>query len=121
MIFLMLFILHRRHPDEHKNLITLIDQRTHGMEVEAMAQSIIEITKEEGETRGETRAKREDIIKLLQIRFDTVPETVTQKIDRIRSLSRLNSLFEKASTIDTLDEIGFIDTLDEIGLQNSDC
>ena len=104
----MLFILHRRPPDEHKKLISLIDQRTHDTEVEAMAQSIIEITKEE----GETRAKREDIIKLLQIRFDTVPETVTQKIDRIRSLSRLNSLFEKASTIDTLDEIG---------LQNSDC
>ena len=67
-----------------------------------MAKSMADVLRKQ----GETRAKREDIIKLLQIRFDTVPETVTQKVNRIRSLSRLNSLFEKAATINTLEEIG---------------
>ncbi len=104
MIYLILFILHRRPPDEHKNLITLIDQRTHDMEVEKMAQSIIEITKEEGREEGIEEAKREDIIKLLQIKFDNVPESITKKINGIQNLSRLNSLFEKAATIDTLDD-----------------
>lgn len=89
----MLFILHRRPTDEHKKLISLIDQRTHDMEVDNMVKSFIEISIEEGEAKVQTRAKREAIIKLLQIRFATVPETVTQKVNRIRSLSRLNSLF----------------------------
>ena len=104
MTYLMLFILHRRPSEEHRNLITLIDQRTHDMEVETMAQSIIEITKEQGEAKGETRTKREVIIKLLQIKFDTVPESIIKKINGIQSLTRLNSLFEKAATINTLDD-----------------
>ncbi len=104
MIYLMLFILHRRPSDEHKNLITLIDQRTHDMEVETMAKSIIEISKEEGIEEGIEQTKREDIIKLLQIKFGNVPESITKKINSIQSLARLNSLFEKAATINTLDD-----------------
>ena len=110
--YLLLFILHRRPAAEHEDLIRLVEQQANEMEVENMAKSMADILSEQGETRGEikgekrgeTRAKREDIIKLLQIRFDTVPETVTQKVNKIRSLSRLNSLFEKAATIDTLDD-----------------
>ena len=102
--YLILLILHRRPAEEHKDLIQLVEQQAHDMEVETMAKSMADVLREQGETRGETRAKREDIIKLLQIRFDTVPETVTQKVNRIRSLPRLNSLFEKAATIDTLDD-----------------
>lgn len=71
-----------------------------------MAQSIIEITKEQGREEGREEAKREDIIKLLQIKFGNVPGSITEKINGIHNLSRLNSLFEKAATIETLDEIG---------------
>lgn len=102
--YLVLFILHQRPAVEHEDLIRLVEQQAHDMEVENMAKSIIEISKEEGEAKGETRAKREGIIKLLQIKFDNVPESITQKVNRIRSLSRLNSLFEKAATIETLDD-----------------
>ena len=109
MIYLILFILHRRHPNEHKNLITLIDQRTHDMEVENMAQSIIEITKEEGREEGRTQAKRESIIKLIQSRFDVLPEAVATEIDSIQSLDRLDVIFDKALTAETLDEIGLQD------------
>ena len=66
------------------------------MEVENMAQSIVEITKEQ--------AKREYIIKLLEIKFGTLPESIIKKINGIKDLSRLDSLFEKAATIDTLDD-----------------
>ena len=76
--------------------------------VEKMAKSILdrryEQGEERGEKRGETRAIREKIIKLLEIKFNNVPDSVTQKINRIRNLSRLNSLFEKAATIDSLDD-----------------
>ncbi len=102
--YLVLLILHRRPAAEHEDLIRLVEQQAHDMEVENMAKSMADVLREQGEARGETRAKRENIIKLLQIRFDNVPETVTQKVNKIRSLSRLNSLFEKAATINTLDD-----------------
>ena len=111
-VYLVLFILHQRPAVEHEDLIRLVEQQAHDMEIDNMAQSIIEISKEkgrkegreEGETKGETRTKREVIIKLLQIKFDNVPESITKKINGIQNLSRLNSLFEKAATIDTLED-----------------
>ena len=76
-----------------------------------MAQSIIELTREQGEKQGREQAKREDIIKLLQSRFDDVPESFTNEINLIQSLEHLDSIFDKALTAETLDEIG---------LQNND-
>ena len=70
-------------------------------EVETMAQSIIELS----EKRGETRAKQAAVLKLLQIRFDPVPESFINEVTSIRSLSRLDSLFERVATAQTLDEI----------------
>ena len=74
-----------------------------------MAQSIIELSErrgeKRGEKRGETRAKQAAVLKLLQIRFDSVPESFISEITSIRSLSRLDSLFERAATAQTLDEI----------------
>ncbi len=76
-----------------------------------MAKTMADVLREQGIEEGREEAKQEDIIKLLQIKFGTIPESITKKINSIQNLSRLNSLFEKAATIDTLDEIG---------LQNSD-
>ena len=109
-----MLILHRRPAEEHEELIKLIEQQTHDMEVENMAQSIIELTREQGEKQGEKQgreqgekhAKREDIIKLLQSRFSAVPESVRNEINLIQSLARLDSIFDKALTAETLDEIG---------------
>ena len=66
-----------------------------------MAQSMAEVLIEQ----GETRAKRELLLKLLQFRFETVPESVTTRITAIQDRSRLDSLFEKALTVESLDEI----------------
>ena len=60
---------------------------------------------EQGIEQGETRAKQEAVLKLLRFRFDSVPESVTHQITRIQSLSRLDLLFEKVLTAQTLDEI----------------
>ncbi len=128
--YLVLLILHRRPAEEHEELIKLIEQQTHDMEVANMAQSIIELTREQGEKQGreqgekqgreqgekqgreqgreqgEKRAKREDIIKLLQSRFSAIPESFTNEINLIQSLEHLDSIFDKALTAKTLDEIG---------------
>ena len=74
-------------------------------EVEVMAQTMAEHLVEQGEEQGETRAKQESILKLMRFRFDSVPESVTSQITRIRSLSHLDSLFERVLTAQTLDEI----------------
>ena len=104
-LYLLLLVLHRRPAEEHASLISLIDGQTHGMEVESMAESIIEQTKKQGLEQGETRAKREAILKLLQVRFDAVPEVLTHKIAAMQNRSLLDSLFEKAATAQTLDDI----------------
>lgn len=104
-VYLILLILHRRPSKEQEELLALIDEHTDTTEVETMAQSIIELSEKRGETRGETRAKQAAVLKLLQIRFDPVPETFISEINSIRSLSRLDSLFERVATAQTLDEI----------------
>ena len=70
-----------------------------------MAESIIEQSRKQGLEQGETRAKREAILKLLQFRFDVVPEDLTRKISVMQNRSLLDSLFEKAATAQTLDDV----------------
>ena len=109
--YLYLLILHRRAPTEHEELKTLVHQQmtepSHKEEGEEMAQTMAEYLLEQGEERGELRAKREDLLKLLHLRFDAVPEPVTNTVSKIRSVSRLNTLFEQAATAETIDEINW--------------
>ncbi len=60
---------------------------------------------EQGEKRGKIQAKREDLLKLLDIRIGAVPDTVIQRISRMRSLSRLDTLLEQVATAQKLDDI----------------
>ena len=63
-----------------------------------------------GEKRGETRARREVLLRILSLKFDTVPAPIAKKISSMRSLSRLDTLIEKAATTQTLDEIDWNNT-----------
>ena len=108
-LYLLLLILHRRPVEEHDELRRLvaqhIEQPSDREEVGVMAQTMAEHLIERGEERGETRAKQETLLKLIRFRFDSVPESVTNQITSIQSLSRLDSLFERVLTAQTLDEI----------------
>ena len=70
-----------------------------------MAQTMAEHLIEQGIKQGERRAKQEVLLKLLRFRFGSVPESMTNEITLIRSLSRLDLLFEKAMTAWALGEI----------------
>ena len=72
-----------------------------------MAQTMAEYLLEQGEERGELRAKRETLLKLIALRFDTVPEPIANTVSKIRSVSRLNTLFEQVVTAKTIDEINW--------------
>ena len=100
-IYLLQLILHRRSAAEQKDLLSLIDQHTLGMEVETMAESIIEQSQRQGETRG----KQDAVLKLLQIRFPEISQDISNKIASIHNISSLDSLFEKAATAQKLDDI----------------
>ena len=60
---------------------------------------------QQGEKRGKIQAKREVLLKLLDIRIGAVPDTVIQRISRMRSLSRLDTLLEQVATAQKLDDI----------------
>ena len=111
--YLYLLILHRRPTDEHDELKTLVHQQiqetSRREEGETMAQTMAKYLMEQGERRGETQAKREAVLKLLRLRFDTAPEIVINKIASMRSLSRLDTLFERVATAKTLDDINWED------------
>ena len=108
-VYLLLLILHRRPVEEHEELISLVDRYTQGMEVETMAQSMADVLIEQSMARGieqgETRAKHEAILKLIQFRFNTVPESVATRVTSIQNRSRLDSLFEQVLVAGSLDEI----------------
>ena len=88
-------------------------QSDHREEGEVMAQTMAEHLFKQGEKRGEkrgekkgeTRAKRDSLLKLLSLRFESVPEPIIKKVSGMRSPSKLDKLFEKAATTQTLDEI----------------
>ena len=69
---------------------------------------------EQGIEQGETRNKRENILKLLQLRFHNVPEPLAETIRSLNDRNRLEMLFEKAVTTQTLEELRTeVDTLTE--------
>lgn len=75
-----------------------------------MAQTMADYLFEQGEKRGEKRARREVLLNLLKLKFDSVPEPISKKISAMRSLSRLDTLIERAATAQTLDEIDWDNT-----------
>ena len=70
-----------------------------------MFESMAEVTFQQGIEQGETRAKRIALLKLLQHRFQDVPEAVITQIHAIRSPVYLDTLFEKVLTTASLEDI----------------
>ncbi|MDE0017515.1 MAG: hypothetical protein OXU51_15145 [Candidatus Poribacteria bacterium] len=104
-IYLASLIYHRRPPEERETLIKVVDAHSRGMEVETMFESMAEVTFQQGIEQGETRAKRIALLKLLQHRFQDVPEAVITQIHAIRSPVYLDTLFEKVLTTASLEDI----------------
>ena len=59
----------------------------------------------EGKAEGRAEGKQDAVLKLLQLRFQNVPETLSREISNIHNLSRLDTLLEQAMTAQSLDEI----------------
>ena len=70
-------------------------------ELETMAQTTAEFLREEGKAEG----KQDAVLKLLQLQFQHVPETLSREIRSIHNLTHLDTLLEQAMTAQSLDEI----------------
>ena len=60
---------------------------------------------EQGKAEGKAEGKQDAILKLLQFKFQNVPEVLSREISNIHNLSRLDTLLEQAMTAQSLEEI----------------
>ena len=67
----------------------------------------IERGRTEGRVEGRTQEKQANVLKILRLRFHTVPESITDEISLMRNLSRLDALLEQAVTAKSLNDIDF--------------
>lgn len=99
-------ILHRRPAGEREDLIELIKQHSRDeSEVVIMAQTAAEFLIEQGKAEGIIEGKQAAILQLLRVRFQNVPETLTDQITSIESPLHLDTLLERAIAAQSLDEI----------------
>ena len=110
LLYFIQLILHRRSAEEHEALIELVKRHSQDeSEVTIMAQTAAEVLVaqgiEQGIEQGKAQGRQEAILRLLRLRFQNVPETLTNRITSIESLSDLDTLLEQAITAQSLDEI----------------
>ncbi len=106
LLYFIQLILHRRSAGEREELIELVKRHSSDeSEVAIMAQTAAELLIEQGKVEGIVEGKQASILQLLRIRFQNVPETLTDRITAIDSLSHLDTLLEQAMTAQSLDEI----------------
>ena len=103
--YLVLLILHQRQPEEHTGLLDILNEYTDEMEVVKMAEVMSGTISEQAFEQGEKRAKRDAVLKLLQFRFVSVPESLRARINRIESGAELDALFDEILTAATPDDI----------------
>jgi predicted transposase YdaD len=119
--FLVEFIRHRREQTEQSNLFSIVESNIEDNfrreEVKSMsktgAQALIEEGMEKGIEKGiekgmelgVIKTKQEALIRLLNIRFDTISREITKKIKSIRKVERLDMLFDQAVKASELREI----------------
>jgi predicted transposase YdaD len=104
-----LLIYHRRAPAEREPLAEIVvsaarvQQREE--EIADMSNTIAEELMQEGEARGEARGKQEVVLRVLQIRFSQVPETLRQRIRTLTDAARLDDLLVRAVTASRWEEV----------------
>ncbi len=58
-----------------------------------------------GRAEGRAEGKQDAVLKLLQFRFQDVPEVLSREISNIHNLTRLDTLLEQVMTAQSLEEI----------------
>ena len=75
---------------------------------EIVLQRGIEQGMAQGIEQGETRAKQAALLKLLQHKFQSVPQTIITQIHAIQDPAQLDAIFENSLTAETLEDIDIL-------------
>ena len=110
-LYLFLFILHRRKAGEHEDLLRILTQdHTENQEIVDMAGSIIELSEQrgiqqgirQGIKQGARRTILESTLAILTTRFaDADVDTLTPVLEAIEDLNRLKQLNLEASLVES--------------------
>ena len=122
--YLHLLIFYRRPIDERPVLDQIVSENHPFLDISEKEKQLMQSMAEHYLQQGRTRTKREDILKLVQLRFHNVPEPLAETIRSLDDSNRLEMLFEKAATTQTLEELrAEVDALaeDENHKEHSDC
>jgi hypothetical protein len=115
--FMMAFIYERREEPEHKEFLSIIKSgikdKTQREEVDRMGKTMSQVLRERGEAIGEARGeargkittKQEDIIKLIRIRFEYVPENFIKNIKSTTQIEQLDTIFERVAIAKTIKDL----------------
>ncbi len=68
----------------------------------------LEQHEEIGEARGAVRVKQDDILRVLELRFRTVPAPVVERVRHLDDMAALDALLERAVTAATLADTGLV-------------
>jgi len=105
MWYLVLLIFHRRDREEQPELISLVDEtvKDHQRreEVLKMGRTAAQALMEE----GALRTRREDLLKFMRGKFQSVPVSIEQKILTIQDVDKLGNLIDTVISANTIDEI----------------
>src|SRR5437763_5622354 len=72
--------------------------------VQTMTQTIAQALIAEGEANGQLRASRTLLRRLLAKKFGSVPDAVSQRIEAVADLERLQACVEQVVDMQTIDE-----------------
>ena len=72
---------------------------------QTIAEHFIQEGKTIGEKQGELKAKREDVLRIIQLRFHAVPPAMVKRIKLIRRVERLDNLLERVVIAKSISEI----------------
>jgi predicted transposase/invertase (TIGR01784 family) len=115
--FMMAFIYERREDSEHEEFLNIIknsiDNNSQRKEVEEMGKTMSQVLQERGEAIGEARGiekgtietKQDTIIKLMRLKFESVPEILVKNVKSINKVDQLDAIFERAVIAKTINDV----------------
>ena len=124
-LYLFYFILHRKVSEQTPQdlLDILAEEDSQNREIIDMAESIMEITRqqgiekgiEQGREQGEIQGKQASLLKLLQHRFTSLPDAIITHVRSLDTTGDLDELFEKGLTAERLEDLPWKPTLPPSG------
>lgn len=97
--------LKREYREEVSKFLDEIDVSKHNrQEVKAMLETMPKKLIAYGEEKGQKKGLKQSILDVLEIRFVSIPEDISSKIEVITDIEQLRALHKKSVIVKTLDE-----------------